>query len=906
MDDILREFVIETSEAIEVVDADLVRFEKEPNNGAVLAQIFRLVHTVKGTCGFLGLPRLEALAHAAETVIGQFRDGVPVTSEAVSLILSTIDRVKLIIAEIEANGAEPDGDDADLVAALEAMARIQATQRFADRDGPEHTTGSLIYQVLERPLKPGEVSLDDLERAFRDAPGPGERPAASAPAKSVAPSAPAPSAAHPTAPPAAAPPSVAAAAPPPVPEPAQTAEAAAADGADRLSRQTIRVQIETLDHLMTMVSELVLTRNQLLEIARTQSEGVFKTSLQRLSNITAELQDAVMKTRMQPIGAAWAKLPRLVRDLCQELGKDIELETVGSETEIDRHVLELIRDPLTHMIRNAADHGIEGPADRLAAGKKRRGRIRVAAFQEGGYIILEVSDDGRGIDVARVTQKLLAQGLATEEQLARLSDNEIARYVFRAGFSTASNVTNVSGRGVGMDVVATNVEQIGGKVDIRTTQGRGTTVLIKIPVTLAIAAALIVEAAGHRFAVPQLAVMELVRAREGGETRVEQINGSSLLRLRNELLPLADLRGVLGLAGRGGAADGFIVVCQVAGRRFGLVVDQVHQTEEIVVKPVSQVLSQIRAFSGATILGDGAVVMILDPGGIAHEVGAVSDADGRGESESHVVNVEDSDPTTALLVFKAGKGGYKAVPLAFVTRLEEIEASAIESANGMQSIQYRGKLMPLVALDGEAAAGEGRRQLLVFTHGQRSAGLVVDQIIDIVEEKLQMTVGQPMEGMVGSAIVSGRATDILDLSAVLPFRTDGRELNDNQRERVVLLIEPSEFFAALLAPVIKAAGFKVALARTAAEAAKLVVANVVDMVAIDLDQPDGGGYAVARRIKTDIRRADLPVLGLSSVGGEAVTRRGRDAGLDDIIGKYDRQGLISALREFCGMAKEAA
>jgi two-component system, chemotaxis family, sensor kinase CheA len=881
MDDILRDFVIETTEAIDVVDSELVRFEQDPNNGAILAQIFRLVHTVKGTCGFLGLPRLESLSHAAETVIGQFRDGVPATRDAVTLILETIDRIKLIMISIDQEQKEPDGDDADLITSLEAMARSQASMRFAKVEGPQHTEGSLIYQVLERPLKSGEDTLDALEAAFRSTPGPSQ--AKPEPVKAAEP-------------------------PPKEPPPAKPAQPESTNeiggvNSDHLLRQTIRVNVETLDHLMTMVSELVLTRNQLMEISRNKSDDAFKLPLQRLSSITAELQDAVMKTRMQPIGSAWAKLPRQVRDLSVELRKEFDLEVQGAETEIDRHVLELIKDPLTHMIRNSADHGVESPEDRVLSGKRRRGKIRVLAFQEGGYIILEVSDDGRGIDKARVLKKAIDTGLVTAESAALMSDQQVYRLIFKAGFSTATNVTNVSGRGVGMDVVVTNVEQIGGTVDIRSTIGKGTTISIKIPVTLAIAAALVVEVAGSRFAIPQIAVMELVKAREGSETRIEQVGDAKLLRLREELLPMIALGDVLAMGEH--SNDGFVVVCQIAGRRFGVMVDSVLQTEEIVVKPVSQVLRAIRTYSGTTILGDGSVVMIVDPGGLAMESGILSADASRFDVEEAKLALENTDPKTSLLVFRAGSDGYKAVPLALVTRLEEVDASAIEYANGEPMVQYRGKLMPLLSLGSGTGAGE-RRQVLVFSFGQRSAGLIVDQIIDIVDERLDMTIGEEKAGFIGSAIVNGRATDIVDVAHFLPFDMNGQDLNDNARPKTVLLIDDSEFFTSLIGPVIKAAGYKLSVASQNADAARLIMAGAADLVLVDLDSEKLNGFELAHKLKSDPQFKGLPVIGMAAKGGPAIVDRGRVIGIDDIIGRFDRQGLIAGIRELIDAKKDAA
>src|SRR3989440_11326319 len=488
MDDLLREFLTETSESLDTVDNQLVRFEQDPSDAKILDNIFRLVHTIKGTCGFLGLPRLEALAHAGETLMGKFRDGMPVKAEAVTLILSSIDRIKEILAGLEATETEPEGTDEDLIEQLHAMAEgakhaaaeapaqpAPAPVVAAPPVQPAMTAGTLVDQVLERQLRPGEVSLDDLERAFRETEtevAPAPKPAPAPAAKQAAPeTAPAPSAVK----------EVKA-------KPARKVAAAEADvqEADKIANQSIRVNVDTLEHLMTMVSELVLTRNQLLEISRRNEDTEFKVPLQRLSNVTAELQEGVMKTRMQPIGNAWQKLPRIVRDLSGELGKDIDLEMHGADTELDRQVLDLIKDPLTHMVRNSADHGLETPEERRVAGKGEKGTIRLSAYHEGGHIIIEISDDGRGLHTEKIKAKLISIGLVNEFDAEKLTEAQVHKYIFAPGFSTATVVTSVSGRGVGMDVVRNNIDQIGGTVDVKSVYGEGSCFTIKIPLTLAI------------------------------------------------------------------------------------------------------------------------------------------------------------------------------------------------------------------------------------------------------------------------------------------------------------------------------------------------------------------------------------------------------------------------------------
>jgi two-component system chemotaxis sensor kinase CheA len=871
MDDLLREFVTETNESLDVVDVELVRFEQDPNNAKILDNIFRLVHTIKGTCGFIGLPRLEALAHAAETLMGKFRDGVPATNEAVTLILTTIDRIKQILESLEREQREPDGSDGDLITDLERM--VERITPAAKPAPPQYAVGTLTPQVLERPLRPGEVSLDELERAFR------ETPVETPPAK---PAKPAPA------------------------EPVKDDDPAKAGG------QSIRVTVDTLEHLMTMVSELVLTRNQLLEIVRRHEDSEFKAPLQRLSNVTAELQEGVMKTRMQPIGNAWQKLPRIVRDLSQELGKQIDLQMQGAETELDRQVLDLIKDPLTHMVRNSADHGLETPELRRAAGKPEQGRIRLSAYHEGGHIIIQIADDGRGLDTARIKAKAVAQGLASEAELEKMSEAQIHKFIFTPGFSTAAKITSVSGRGVGMDVVRNNIDQIGGTIDVKSVTGVGVSFSIKIPLTLAIVAALIVEAGGDRFAIPQIAVIELVRARAGSEHRVERIKDTAVLRLRDKLLPLARLSKLLGTQTDAGDVEGgFIVVTQVGSESFGIVVDSVFHTEEIVVKPMSSKLRHIAMFSGNTILGDGSVIMIIDPNGVAESFGHAVISQFDAEEAANSQPVAAAEQKTSLLVFRAGSAQPKAVPLALITRLEEVDAHTIELSNGRHMVQYRGQLMPLVSMDETVRVkGEGAQPLLVFSDGARSMALVVDEIVDIVEDRLDIQVGSDNSGVLGSAIIKGQATEIIDVGHFLPVAFEdwfrSKEQPARVRARTVLLIDDSPFFRNMLTPVLQAAGYQVTAAASAHEALAMIKqGGAFDVVITDIEMPEMDGFEFAKNLRGDPRNADLPVIALSSVVSAEAIERGRQVGFHDYVAKFDRQGLIAALKEQTDVSRAA-
>jgi two-component system chemotaxis sensor kinase CheA len=713
MDDLLSEFLTETNESLAELDIALLRLERTPDDTQTLSHIFRLVHTIKGTCGFLGLPRLERLAHAAENVLGQVRDGTLAASpKVVSAVLAALDGIRRILAVLGSTGTEPEGTDEACIAALENAAQKQ--------DAPAS-----------------------------HAPDP--EPAAMMGAASPALPTPGPEAA------------------------ASLAAAAEANGsATPAPIQTIRVTVNILDHLMTLVSELVLTRNQLLQLARTQEHTPFAVPLQRLSHITSELQEGVMKTRMQPIGNVWGKLPRMVRDLGHELGKRIELTMLGAETELDRQLLELITDPLKHMVRNSADHGLEMPAERRAAGKPETGHITLNAFHQGGHIVIEIADDGRGLDTECIRAKAIAQGLATEAELAAMSEEQIQRFIFRPGFSTASTVTAVSGRGVGMDVVKTNIERIGGTIELKSSAGRGSTFTIKIPLTLAIVSALIVEAGGERFAIPQISVVELVRAamaaQSGSDAVIERISNTPVLRLRDRLLPLVNLAELLGLGD--GAEAGIIVVAQVGAALLGIMVDRVFDTEEIVVKPVAPILRHITLFSGNTILGDGSVIMILDPNGIARATGIVATGEAR-EIEASTGEAARSSERTPMLLFRAGGPQILAVPLGFIARLEEIPRRNIEVSTDALVVQYRGRLMRLLPFSEDISSQGEVQPVLVFSEEERLTGLMVDEITDVVEERLEIALSSTRPGLLGTAVIRGQATDVIDTAHFLA-RLDAR------------------------------------------------------------------------------------------------------------------------------------
>jgi two-component system chemotaxis sensor kinase CheA len=880
MDDLLRDFISEANESIEALDRGLVRFEREPEDPDLLGEIFRVMHTIKGTCGFLGLQRLAAVAHAGENILGQFREGsLRPDQSSVSAILEAVDLIKHLLLQLESTGGEPAGNDDNLISRLNCVASAAAPPAAPAEPVAASLEGGLssvdcaveiaLAKLKSRPegANFAAVQEDALHASVRDAvwaamsDGPAGQLSAALKALDV---------------------SgagelealieclefgfselgvdLSAMAPPPAPartvQPDATPNApeakASAPAASTVSAQTIRVHVDALEQLMNVASELVLIRNQLLQTLRSQPESPFAGPLQRLNHVTTELQESVMTTRMQPIGAAWAKLPRLARDLAIELDKRIELEMQGAETELDRQVLELIKDPLTHMIRNSADHGLETRAERLQAGKPETGRILLCARHEGSHIVIEISDDGRGLQVSKLRAKGLAQNLITPAEAETLSDAKIQQLIFHAGFSTAAAVSGISGRGVGMDVVRTNIEKIGGTVELSSVEGRGTRFTIRIPLTLTIVSALIIDCCGERFAMPQSSVVELVGVGGGSGRAIEDVNGAPVLRLRNRLLPLISLQRTMNLtAAAASEEERSIIVTRVGALSFGIIVDRVFDTEEIVVKPAAGILRGIPFYSGATILGDGAVIMILDPKGIASQIGSA-------ESEEAEVSRRDkfaAHGAAQLLVLRGARGALKATPLQLVSRIEEVSSEAIESANGQPVLQYRGRLMPLVPLDDTIDVNEPgrRRPVIVFEDDARAIGLVVEEIVDIIEGPMAQELKAGTPGVLGSVVVGGKVTDIIDLAHYWRrANAAGSPRGDAAQSRRALIVDPSAFQRNLLAPMLTMAGFEVAMADDVDAAAELIERHGdVDVVLSD--------YAIAQRERLSTA---APVIGL--------------------------------------------
>jgi two-component system chemotaxis sensor kinase CheA len=563
-----------------------------------------------------------------------------------------------------------------------------------------------------------------------------------------------------------------------------------------LSDASIRVDVGLLDKLMNLVGELVLARNQILQFTNTTEDPGLIAPSQRLNLITTELQEGVMKTRMQPIGNIWGKFPRMVRDVATACGKQIRLEMEGKETELDKTIIEAIKDPLTHIVRNSADHGIETSAARAAVGKAPEGWLRLRAYHEGGQVNIEITDDGAGLDLEKLRRKALEKGLITPDQAAKMGERETAGLIFLPGFSTAEKITNMSGRGVGMDVVKTNIEKIGGTVDVQSKLGAGTTVRMKIPLTLAIIPALIVTSGGDRYAIPQISLLELVRL-DGDHAMkgIETIQGALVYRLRGKLLPLVYLNRELKvekeseILAKSVLAN--IVVLLADDRQFGLVVDEINDTEEIVVKPLGKQLKGIKTFAGSTIMGDGRVALILDVLGLAQASNVVGENRERNLADKSARTTAKVNEKQTMLLFQCGADGRVAMQLSLVARLEEFKPETIEKAGDRQVVQYRGQIMPLIRVsdflegvhtDGKSN-GNGAMQVVVYSEQGRSVGLVVDRILDIVDEVIVTQQPSKRDGLLGSAVIQQRVTDLLDVRGLV------RNANPDYFEQEVVLQE---------------------------------------------------------------------------------------------------------------------
>ncbi len=849
--EVIREFLIESHENLSRLDQELVELEKQPHNSALLGGIFRTIHTIKGTCGFLAFTTLERITHQAENLLSQLRDGQrELTPGLISLILETVDATRKVLASIEAGGHEGPEQFEELTVRLRSVAQGA---------GGETSQPQRLVPVAPAARAPdSDGGADAISTKSEPDSGKG----------SV------------------------------------------------VADTNIRVAVGLLDKLMDLVGELVLTRNQILQFNMEREDAALNATSQRLNLITTELQEGVMKTRMQPIGTVWNKLPRVVRDMAVALGKQIRLEMEGAGTELDRTIIEAIKDPLVHLVRNACDHGIEPSEVRAAAGKPPQGTLTLRAYHEGGQVNIEIGDDGAGIDVLRVKQKALEKGLLSPEQAARLSDREALNLIFQPGLSTAQVVTNVSGRGVGMDVVRSNIEKIGGVVDVVSRLGEGSTVRLKIPLTLAIIPGLVVTSgqcrsapragagSGECFIIPQVSLVELIRLEDqAARTQIEHIHGTPVYRRRGSLLPLAYLQDVLDLGARSHSTVVNIVVLQAEDRQFGLVVDGISDTQEIVVKPLGKQLKGVNLYAGATIMGDGRVALILDVLGIGQRSGVLAESrEQTRDTQTHKAQVETEEQR--LLLFSAGSFQRLAIPLSLVARLEEFPLSSLEHAGGCQVVQYRERILPLIPLrtvleSPAAEVGEPADpvQVIVFNDGDRSVGIMVDQILDVTQETVTGRQKSARKGLLGSGVVGKRVADFLDLNYVLRvaaedwFESKGGPITGKS----ILVAEASAFSRGLIRSGLDMAGYQVLEAENLEQAVRGLEQHRIDIVLVALDLPPAGSSALLAAMRKRPEWGEIPVLALAESVAQAEARNCQTPDIQDCQAMFNREAMLESV-----------
>ncbi|GAV20533.1 two-component system, chemotaxis family, sensor kinase CheA [Mariprofundus micogutta] len=942
-EELLAEFLTESNENLSSIEEELLKLEADPGNAETLGAIFRVIHTVKGNCGFLGLQGLEKVAHAGENLLGKIRSkGYHVDGDMVSLLLENSDAIKTLIAGLEENGVEPVLDFSDLCVRLSAAERLidldgaasseqqEAASDQLDSVAAEDVSDALAWleglsenaqallagagfstpeSVLDAGfeqlrnidgLKPAEaLKILGLAKSRKISKEKTAEPESIVEVQETvelqeqAESEPEP--------------------PQPVPEKSEPEEVTAPVAVQReqekpvkatrkpSAESSIRVDVALLDELMNQVGELVLSRNRLLRLVGQSEQSDLVRTCRNISQTTTLLQEKLLHTRMQPISTLWSTVPRLLRDIGKQLGKKINVKMDGQETELDRTILAAMKDPMTHIIRNSCDHGIELPALRQQKGKSEEGTISLSARQESGFIMIDIHDDGGGIPADKIRNKAVSMHVITEEQASKMSDKAALQLIFHAGLSTAEQVSNLSGRGVGMDVVRSEIEGVGGTVEIDSELGSGTTLHIRIPLTLAIIPALIVSSSEQHFAIPQMMVQELISIVPASDDW-EYVAGRSFYRLRGRLLPIQFLSDALGLQ----ASDGekcTVVVINVGEHQFGIGVDGILGAEEIVVKPLGLHFQHLDLYGGCSILGDGMVVPILDCVGLTKELRQGHDAEII-KADREDVTAAASEDSQYILVFSLGDKWY-AIPMALVERIEEILPDSIEASGRREVLQYRDQVIPVLRLaellDVEPIEqGEIEPCLIIADQGRRLC-IQVDEIVDIVQQKLEIHLDSSEDCFLGTAVIDGRSTEVIDIFEVIKkaipnwFNSSG---DRRKRQQRILYVEDAIFYRNLVLPALEGLGCEILLARNGLEAQEILSHHKPDLILTDLEMPEVNGFELAEWVRTQPAIASLPVVSLSSLEPSDIGARSEL--FQACVKKFEREVLLDELTRLLG------
>lgn len=889
---VILEFVQETNERMQRVGTNLVLIENGSAGREIVDELYRDMHTIKGSAQLFGFYQIGQIAHAMETCLDPIRrHELALGAELVDAISNCLNVLEDILKWITEKSVEPDAKE-KLISLIPKLVEV-AMGNFGH--------SSLVNKDLH-------IGHTDHE------------------VRSVAPSAPP----HP--------PKM-----PPQQKPSEikmTATKIEKDGRDMSATQTaatnqvekptlgdhsttLRVHVGILDRLMNLIGEMVLVRNQVLQFSNVIDDISFLQMSQRLNLVTSELQGEVMKTRMQPIGNVLEPFQRVVRDLARDLNKKIQLILEGKETELDKTLLESIKDPLTHIIRNSADHGIETPEARVAAGKSEQGTILVRSYHEGGQVIIEVKDDGKGLNREKILSKAIEKGLIKPERANQMSERDIYNIIFLPGFSTTENVTTVSGRGVGMDVVKTNVEKIGGSAEVVSTFGQGTLIRLKIPLTLAIIPALLVKCENERFAIPQVKLVELVRVeKDNDNAKIEYLQGRPMYRLRNELLPLIDLKAVLKLSDKTKNYENrdvvSIVVLNADGRQFGLIVDEIQDTADIVVKPLSPFLKKLSVYSGATIMGDGSVSIILDVSGII-QWESLSGTQGKEKEErvkQAVSSVKDKSESQELLLFKINAPGKYCIPLSLVQRLEEFNQKHIEYTGAQPVVRYRDTILPIISLNKVLGYGTEKdfakeKISIIVIHKQgRPYGILVDEIIDVEATSSDVNTNiKDREGILGNMIIHDEVTVVLDILNIIQEcarkmgvqvreeKEVGGTLKSQRANFPILLAEDANFFKRHIKDFLEAAGYRVTVTSDGAEAYDVAVNGKFAALVSDIEMPKMTGYELVMKLRTQEAWKSKPIVAVTTRFNERDIQMGKESGFDYYLEKFNGDILVSRLDE---------
>jgi two-component system chemotaxis sensor kinase CheA len=775
MDEALKEFLIECQENLSRMDLELLQLEKS-TDPELVKSIFRVMHTIKGSAGFLGLSKLEKLTHAAENLLSKIRDGsLQPTTIITSVLLAAIDGTRAILSSLESNQNEGNSDSEAIIKALNdctkapvSVGNAPAAKAPAPEIKPNPAPVIAPTMVFPNPapvIAPTMVFPRDAGSSFLDAVKP--VPSTAIPATLVIEKA-----------------------PDTVSVMKEKIEEPHREVASALSDSSVRIPVDVLDKLMSLASELVLSRNQLLQCSTRLNDSLLQVASRQFNLVTSELQEALMKTRMQPISNVWNKFPRMVREVAFKLGKQINLQMQGAETELDKTLIEAIKDPLTHLVRNSIDHGIESPEGRARANKKPEGTLLLRAYHESGRVNVVISDDGKGIDLNRVKAKALEKQLLSSDQLSQMGDNSVLQLIFLPGFSTAEKITSVSGRGVGMDVVKNNIEKIGGMIDIQSELNKGTTIHLRIPLTLAIIKALSITAAGQSFTIPQTHITELLRVKDDSKIGgIEYVHETPVFRFRGKLIPLINLAELLQIKGKSETQSkpNHLVILQAEDRQFGLLVDSVKDTNEIVVKPLPSRLKGVGCFAGVTIMGDGLVQLILDVSGVARlgrVLPKIRDLGIKDLSAQDEIKADNQSAGEGLLLVSAGGESQIAIPLEQVVRLEEFRPHQLEKTGEMHLVQYREGIMPIynlgniLGIKGGVEIQDKTRKIQVVVHNYagKYVGLAVEKILDTVYESIKINGESTGQGIKKTGVVSGKITEFVDLGVLLALTVKKSEV----------------------------------------------------------------------------------------------------------------------------------